>query len=213
MGNSGIGESNDSSVSFFWELERKIVKKLKSVFGIYEDWESAKGALVELQEFGFTNRDLSILVNAENAEKDALAPEKHTKTPQGLAVGAASGAMIGGSLGLLAGLGALVVPGVGPMLAVGPILSALTGMGMGGAAGGIVGVFIGVGIPKHEANYLQEAIQQGGILVAVHVEEMDLKIKGSEILRKHGSSEVYSSDHESISSLDDLSEAVVSRSF
>jgi len=183
----------------------------KSIFGVFPTWKDAENALTELQKLGFTHKDISLLVHAENVNKDALAPEKHTKTPQGVAAGVASGAILGGGLGLLAGLGSLMIPGVGPMLAIGPILGAFSGAGMGGAAGGIVGAFIGVGIPQHHADYLQEAITGGGILLAVHVEDHELQKQVYEVLKAAGAGDTSSSEHEAISSVDDISPTFATR--
>jgi hypothetical protein len=183
----------------------------KSIFGVFPNLEGAKRALADLEAHGFTHQDISLLVHAENRDKDALAPEKHTESPRGMAAGATAGGVIGGSLGLLSGLGALVFPGVGPLLAFGPILGALTGAGMGGAAGGVVGTFIGVGIPKHKADYLQDVVKKGGILVSVHVEEIKLRSFAHDILKKAGAEDISSSMHGSVSSVDDISPGFADR--
>jgi hypothetical protein len=210
-------KDEDDSVpfsDFFFLMIREEINmntNAKSVFGVYDTWEHAKSAIHELEQRGFSHRDISLLVHAENGTKDALAPEKHTQSPKGMTAGASTGAILGGGLGLLAGLGSLVVPGVGPMLAFGPILGALSGIGMGGAAGGVVGAFIGVGFPKHQADYLHEVVQNGGILVSVHVVDSELKKEVHEILSRTGASEIGTSEREAISSVDDISPTFATR--
>jgi uncharacterized membrane protein len=179
--------------------------ELKSIYGIYEDWTDARKAVDELHDLGFSDREVSLLVHAENVHKDALAPEKHTKSVHGLAIGAASGAVVGGGLGLLAGLGALVIPGIGPMIAFGPILTALSGAGMGIAAGSVAGSLAGAGIPRHRVDKVQGMIEQGGILVAVHVEDLELKKQVYRTLERNGAKSISTSAQENISSIDDIS--------
>jgi hypothetical protein len=94
----------------------------------------------------FTNNDISVLL-ADNSSSREFAHEKNTKAPEGTATGVATGGVVGGTLGLLAGIGALAIPGVGPLIAAGPIMGALAGMGVGGAVGGLIGALVGMGIP------------------------------------------------------------------
>jgi uncharacterized membrane protein len=179
--------------------------ELKSIYGIFESWTDAKKAVEDLHELGFSDREVSLLVHAENVNKDALSPEKHTHSAHGLAIGAASGAVVGGGLGLLAGLGALVIPGIGPMIAFGPILCALSGAGMGLAAGSVAGSLAGAGIPRHRVDKVQKVIEDGGILVAVHVEAPEFKKPVYETLKRNGAKSISTSEQENISSVDDIS--------
>src|SRR5580704_7351337 len=117
-----------------------------AVFGIYQTRDGVESAVRELQIGGFRSTDISILVPQNIGSKD-LAHQKATKAPEGVAAGAGSGAVIGGTLGWLAGIGALAVPGIGPLIAAGPIVAALAGIGAVGAIGGIDGALIGLGIP------------------------------------------------------------------
>lgn len=171
-------------------------KSLKSVFGIYPTWKEAENGVDELHRAGFSERNISVLVRAREIERDEMAPEEHTQGSKGLVYGAAGGALLGGGLGWVLGLGALVIPGIGPMLAFGPILSALAGIGMGSAAGGIAGAFVGVGFPEHKANFLQDRLKEGGILVAVHTETLELRDSALRILELSGAEEISSSDRE-----------------
>src|SRR6266567_8259635 len=118
-----------------------------AVYGIYTDRFSAENAVVALKEAGFRNTDVSVLF-PENAGTKDFAHEKNTKAPEGVATGASSGAVIGGTLGWLVGIGALAIPGLGPFIAAGPVMAALAGVGAGGVVGGIAGALIGLGIPE-----------------------------------------------------------------
>ena len=109
-----------------------------AVFGIYRDRLSAEEAVDALRAGGYRNSDVSALLPENLGTKD-LAHEKNTKAPEGIATGAASGGILGGALGWLAGIGALAIPGLGPLIAVGPIVGALSGVGAGGAVGGLIG--------------------------------------------------------------------------
>ena len=107
--------------------------KNTAVFGIYSIVAQAELAVDTLVNEGFSNADVSVLMSDKQGSKD-FAHEKNTKAPEGTTTGAATGGAIGGSLGLLAGIGALAIPGVGPLIAAGPIMATLAGLGVGGAA-------------------------------------------------------------------------------
>ena len=120
--------------------------KNTAVFGIYPSYEAVDRAVDSLREAGFRNTDISVLFPENEGTKD-FAHEKNTKAPEGVTTGAGTGAVVGGALGWLAGIGALAIPAVGPFIAAGPIMGALAGVGVGGAVGGIAGALIGLGIP------------------------------------------------------------------
>src|ERR1700732_3250070 len=105
--------------------------KNTAVFGIYRDRLHAEQSVDALLDAGFRSEDISVLLPDNVGTKD-FAHEKHTKAPEGAATGAGAGALVGGTLGLLAGVGALAIPGVGPFIAAGPIMGALGGIGAGG---------------------------------------------------------------------------------
>src|SRR3982750_4746819 len=119
-------------------------------FGIYRTREDVEATVDELRDSGFRNTDISVLFPENEGTKD-FAHEKHTKAPEGTTTGATSGAVIGGGLGWLAGIGALAIPGLGPLIAAGPIVAALAGAGAGGVVGGITGALVSMGIPEYEA--------------------------------------------------------------
>ena len=138
--------------------------KKTSVFGIYSSVAQAELAVDALVNGGFTNSDVSVLMADQQGSKD-FAHEKNTKAPEGTTTGVAAGGAIGGTLGLLAGIGALAIPGVGPLIAAGPIMGALAGLGVGGAVGGVVGALVGMGIPEYEAKRYEGRIKEGGVLL------------------------------------------------
>src|ERR1700676_3636185 len=120
--------------------------KNTAVFGIYKTLAQAESAAGTLAAAGFAHDDISVLVPDNQGAQRELAHEKHTKAPEGTTGGAVAGGALGGTLGLLAGLGALAIPGVGPLIAAGPIVGALAGAGAGGAVGSLVGALVGMGI-------------------------------------------------------------------
>ena len=124
--------------------------KKTAVFGIYSSAGQAERAVDALMLERFSNSDVSVLLPDSQSSKE-FAHEKNTKAPEGTTTGVAAGGTIGGTLGLLAGIGALAIPGVGPFIAAGPIMGALAGLGVGGAVGGLVGALVGMGIPEYEA--------------------------------------------------------------
>src|SRR6476620_9738789 len=165
--------------------------KNTAVFGIYRDRVGVDNAVDTLRRENFRNTDISVLFPENEGTKD-FAHEKNTKAPEGTATGAASGAVIGGGLGWLAGIGALAIPGVGPLIAAGPIVAALAGVGVGGAVGGITGALVGMGIPEYEAKRYEGRIKEGGILLSVHSDNSDWTRKAKEILERSGAQDVSS---------------------
>jgi hypothetical protein len=165
--------------------------KNTAVFGIYRDRRGVEDAVDALRTAGFRNTDISVLFPENEGTKD-FAHEKNTKAPEGTATGAGTGAVIGGTLGWLAGIGALAIPGVGPLIAAGPIVAALTGVGVGGAIGGITGALIGMGIPEYEAKRYEGRVKEGGMLLSVHSDNSDWTSKAKDILKRTGADDVSS---------------------
>ncbi len=125
----------------------------------------------------------------DHRDDGTLGVEKHTKAPEGATAGMTAGGIIGGTLGLLAGIGALAIPGVGPFIAAGPLLATLSGLGAGGALGGLIGALAGFGIPEYEAERYDKRIKEGGVLIAIQANhEASARIK--EILVQHGVEDV-----------------------
>ena len=121
-----------------------------------------------LRDCGFSSSDISVLAPDRSGVRD-LGHENTTKAPEGAATGASTGAILGGALGWLAGVGSLAIPGVGPLIAAGPILAALSGAAVGGTLGGTTGALIGLGVPEYEAKQYETRLRDGNLLISVHV--------------------------------------------
>jgi hypothetical protein len=165
--------------------------KNTAAFGIYRSTQEAESAVDTLVAEGFRTEDLSVLAPDNVGTKD-FAHEKHTKAPEGAATGAGAGAAVGGTLGLLAGIGALAIPGVGPLIAAGPIMGALAGLGAGGAVGGLVGALVGMGIPEYEAKRYEGRIKEGGILLSVHCDNSEWVGRAKDVLKRTGADDISS---------------------
>jgi hypothetical protein len=135
---------------------------------------------------------------SDNESTHQFAHEKNTKAPEGTAAGATTGGVVGGALGLLAGIGALAIPGVGPLIAAGPIMATLAGVGVGGAVGGLIGALVGMGIPEYEAKRYEGRIKAGGVLISVHCNTSD-EVKRAEAVLKSTRAEDISSSGEASS--------------
>jgi hypothetical protein len=165
--------------------------KNTSVFGIYPAYASVEIAVDALRAAGFRSTDISVLFPENVGTKD-FAHEKGTKAPEGASAGAGTGAVIGGTLGWLAGIGALAIPGIGPFIAAGPIVAALAGVGVGGTVGGITGALIGLGIPEYEAKRYEGRVKEGGILLSVHSDNSEWTNKAKEVLERTGAQDIAS---------------------
>jgi hypothetical protein len=170
--------------------------KNTAVFGIYASREMAESAVDRLIAAGFRNEDISVLLQDNVGTKD-FAHEKHTKAPEGTTTGVVAGGLIGGTIGLLAGIGLLAVPGLGPLVAAGPIIAALTGVGSGGVVGGVIGALVGMGIPEYEAKRYEGRIKEGGILLSVHCDNADWTGKAKDVLKHTGAEDIASADEAS----------------
>jgi len=166
--------------------------KNTAVFGIYRDRMHVEQGVDALLDQGFRSEDVSVLLPDNVGTKD-FAHEKHTKAPEGTAAGAGTGAVVGGTLGLLAGIGALAIPGLGPFIAAGPIMGALAGAGTGGVVGGFIGAMVGMGIPEYEAKRYEGLVKEGGILLSVHCDNSDWVKRAKEILERTGGQDISSS--------------------
>jgi len=165
--------------------------KNTAVFGIYRDRLSVENAVDTLRQQEFRNTDISVLFPENEGTKD-FAHQKATKAPEGATAGATSGAVIGGGLGWLAGIGALAIPGIGPLIAAGPIVALLAGAGAGGAIGGLTGALVGMGIPEYEAKRYEGRVKEGGILLSVHCDDSNWVKRAKEILEHTGADDVSS---------------------
>ncbi len=186
----------------------------KAVFGLATNEEHARRIVDRFLSAGFSNEDISILypdrnkdkikTNEQgdleyeetsvprNTKKGTLTTEKHTKAPEGGVAGATTGGILGGSLGLLAGIGALAIPGLGPFIAAGPIMAALSGSAVGGSLGLLIGALIGSGIPEYEAKKYEAGLKEGNILISVHTDNADEITRANEIMKKEGAKDISS---------------------
>jgi hypothetical protein len=171
--------------------------KNTAAFGLYPSVERAERAVDELTRAGFSNSDVSVLLADNQSTKD-FAHEKQTKAPEGAATGALTGGTIGGTLGLLAGIGSLAIPGVGPFIAAGPIMGALAGLGVGGTVGGLVGALVGMGIPEYEAKRYEGRLKEGGVLLSVHCDTSEEVERAEDILKRTGAEDIASAGEESV---------------
>ena len=161
----------------------------KSVFCIATSHDQADRIVDHLKSGGFSNNDISALFPDKGATRD-FAHEKNTKAPEGAVAGASTGGVIGGALGWIAGIGALAIPGVGPFIAAGPIVAALSAAAVGAAVGGIAGGLIGLGIPELEAKRYEGKIREGNILIAVHTETSEEIARAKEIFNRAGAHDI-----------------------
>jgi len=172
--------------------------KNTAVFGIFNSRMRAEMCIDSLMLGGFRSDDISVLAPDQDVTRE-LATEKNTKAPEGATTGAATGGVIGGTLGLLAGIGSLAIPGVGPLIAAGPIMATLAGLGAGAATGGVIGALVGLGIPEYEAKRYEGRVKNGGILVSVHCDNSDWTDRAERILKTSGAEDISSSGEKSVS--------------
>jgi hypothetical protein len=174
--------------------ENQIKKKAnhmskKSVFCIATSRNQADQIVDQLKTAHFSNNDISVLFPDKDTTRD-FAHEKNTKAPEGAVAGASTGGVIGGALGWIAGIGALAIPGVGPFIAAGPIMAALSGIAVGAAVGGIAGGLIGLGIPEIEAKRYEGKVKAGNLLISVHTEDSQEISRAKDIFAKAGAQDI-----------------------
>jgi hypothetical protein len=172
--------------------------KNTAAFAIFPSRTEVERAVNDLTAAGFSNQDVSVLMADKSGTKD-FAAEKNTKAPEGTTTGAGIGGTIGGTIGLLAGIGAIAIPGVGPLIAAGPIMATLAGLGVGGAVGGMVGALVGMGIPEYEAKRYEGRVKDGGILVSVHCDSSEEVSRAKDVLKRAGGEDVASAGEKSVS--------------
>src|ERR1017187_3651883 len=154
----------------------------KAVMCIVQNRSKAESIVGQLQQAGFSNSDISVLFPNKEGTKD-FAHEHNTKAPEGAVAGVGAGGVLGGTLGLLAGIGALAIPGFGPFIAAGPLLAALSGAAAGATVGGIAGALVGMGIPEIEAKRYEGKIKGGNLLISVHTETSEQQKRAEEIFK------------------------------
>jgi hypothetical protein len=173
--------------------------KNTAVFGIYKSSAHAERAVDRILAAGYSNNDISVLLPDAQSSKE-FAHEKNTKAPEGTAAGVTTGGIIGGTLGLLAGIGTLAIPGIGPFIAAGPIMASLAGLGVGGAVGGLIGALVGMGIPEYEAKRYEGRVKDGGVLLSVHCDTSDEISRAKNLLKETGAEDISSAGEKEVSS-------------
>ncbi len=169
----------------------------KAVIGLVETYQQAQATVAALRAQGFRDDDMSVLFPDKEGTRD-FAHEQNTKAPEGAIAGAGAGGAVGGTIGLLAGLGALAIPGLGPFIAAGPLLATLSGAAAGATVGGITGALVGLGIPEIEAKQYEGKIKSGNILMSVHCDDGEWKKKARDVLEKQGAKDIVTAGETSV---------------
>lgn len=182
----------------------------KSVFCITTSREQADRIVEQLKTANFSSNDISVLFPDKGSTRD-FAHEKNTKAPEGAVAGAGTGGVIGGALGWIAGIGALAIPGVGPFIAAGPIMAALSGAAIGATFGGIAGGLIGLGIPEIEAKRYEGKVKAGNILLSVHTENSKEIARAKDIFAQAGAQDICATGEASTPKADRATEAPAPR--
>jgi len=168
-----------------------------AVFCLTKTEQQALSIVEQLKMAGFHNNDISVLLPDKSGTRD-FAVAHNTKAPEGAATGAGTGGILGGTLGWLAGIGTLAIPGLGPFIAAGPIMAALSGAAAGAALGGITGALVGMGIPEYEAQQYEGKVREGNILISVHTEDSDERKRAKDIFDRAGGEGISSKSEERV---------------
>ena len=173
----------------------------KAVICIAKTQAQAETIVSRLESAGVSTSDISVLMPDRSGSRD-FAHEHNTKAPEGATIGGSAGGVAGGVLGLLAGIGALAIPGVGPFIAAGPIMAALSGAAVGATLGGITGALVGLGMPEYEAKQYEDKVKGGNILVSVHTYDNDEAKRIKDILQDVDADDVSITGEEDVSNSD-----------
>ena len=169
----------------------------KAIFGIVTTYAQAESIVDNLKIAGFSNNDISVLLPDKDGTRD-FAHEKNTKAPEGAAAGAGTGGVVGGVLGWLVGIGSLAIPGVGPFVAAGPIMAALSGAAVGSAVGGLTGALVGLEIPEFEAKRYEGKLKEGNILISVHSEDSKETDRAEQIIKTANAQDISSATESAV---------------
>jgi hypothetical protein len=180
-----------------FQPREKMIMSKKSVLCIATSVIQAETIVSCLRDEGFSYNDISALFPDKTTTRD-FAHKKATKAPEGATAGAGTGAVLGGALGWMAGVGALTIPGVGPLVAAGPLAAALSGAAVGGAVGGVTGGLLGMGIPEYEAKRYEGKVREGGILISVHAERPDAMQRAKSIFERAGAHDIATAGEASV---------------
>ncbi len=163
----------------------------RAVMCIVPNENQAEYVVGQLQHAGFSNTDISVVFPEQPRSRD-FAPGHDTKAPEGAIAGVGAVGLVGGTLGLLAGIGALAIPGLGPLIAAGPLLATLSSVAAGAPLGGVMGALVGLGIPEIEARRYEGKLRSGNVLVAVHTEDRQEQEVAERIFRTSRAENVFS---------------------
>jgi hypothetical protein len=166
--------------------------KNTAVFCIAKSEAQAVRIVEEARDLGFSNDDISVLFPDKETSRE-FAHERHTKAPEGATTGAVTGGVLGGVAGWLVGIGTLAIPGLGPFIAAGPIMAALSGATVGAAAGGLTGALVGMGMPEFEAKRYEGKVKGGNVLISVHTDDSDEVRRAKDLFKKSGAEDISSS--------------------
>jgi hypothetical protein len=161
----------------------------RTVYCLVDGGTRAESVVEQLKEGGFASEDISVIMPDSSGSK-FLAPEFTSKAPEGAVAGAGTGGVIGGVLGWLTGIGALALPGFGPLVAAGPLMTALAGVAAGSAVGGLAGALIGLGIPESDVNRFVGRVQEGCAFIAVRVDDNETSSRARNVFESSGASDV-----------------------
>jgi len=178
----------------------------KTVVGLFDSYSEAQHVVQDLIDGGFNREDISVVSNdsTHSAERERMVGTTGTTAESaaadGAGTGAVSGTVLGGALGLLVGAGLLAIPGIGPVLAAGPLAAGIgtiaatvgagaLGAGIGAATGGLMGGLVGAGVPKEDAEYYAEGVRRGGTLVTVNAED-SMASTAHDILQRHNAIDI-----------------------
>jgi uncharacterized membrane protein len=164
----------------------------KTVVGYFDQYAQAQNAVSALVDTGFSRSDISLVASDPTGEyaKSSMVTSTDSDSTSYTAAGAGTGAILGGIGGLLVGIGALTIPGIGPVIAAGPLATTLLGVGVGAAAGGLIGILMDVGIPENEAHYYAEGLRRGGAVVTVSTQDEMLIDRATNIFERNGAVDI-----------------------
>lgn len=165
---------------------------VKTVIGLMDNLDEARSAVRELAESGIERNDIGFMANERHAVpgETAVREAAAEQATSGALAGAGAGAALGGAAGLILAVAPIAIPGIGPLLAAGPIAAALTAAGRGAVAGGLIGGLTRLGVPEQQAHYYAEAVRRGGILVSVAAETDVLADMAVVIMKRHGAVDI-----------------------
>ena len=164
----------------------------KTVVGYFDQYAPAQNAVRALVDTGFSRSDISLVASDPTGEyaKSSMATSTDPDSTSYTAAGVSTGAILGGIGGLLVGIGALTLPGIGPVIAAGPLAATLLGAGVGAAAGGLIGILMDVGIPENEAHYYAEGLRRGGAVVTVSTQDEMMIDRATNIFERNGAVDI-----------------------